>query len=177
MGPHLANFLMAEKNTSIDKDRATRVTEMSANTASTATLSAMTGPDQRRPSPVLPEVIQVSDIMAACAALGLPAPADGMTSAELELLPGRIVTIVEGEGTPTDFCYVCTNHLTQARQQLEETFGVAEWTPDSIDPKTFRLRGALLRGGGLIIDAVSCPNADRAGIPCSPDCSPFLSFA
>lgn len=151
--------------------------QMSVNAAAATILMAMTGPDQQRPSPVLPKVIQVSDIVAACAALGLPAPADGATSAELELLPGRVVRIAEGEGPPTDFSYICATQLTEARRHVQETFGVAEWAPDSIDPETLRLRGALLRGGGLIIDAVSCPNAGQAGIPCSPDCNPFLSFA
>jgi hypothetical protein len=151
--------------------------KMGANEATATTLAAMTGPDERRPSPVLPEVIHVSDIVAACASLGLPAPAKGATSAELELLPGRLVKIAESEAPPTDFSYICATQLTEARRHLQETFGVAEWAPDSIDPETFRLRGALLRGGGLIIDAVSCPNAEQAGVPCSPDCSPFLSFA
>ena len=150
---------------------------MGANLNSATTLPTMTGPKTGRPSPVFPEVIRVSDIVAACVALGLPAPAEGATSAEVELLPGRVVKIAESDGPPTDFGYICSSHLTEARRHLQETFGVVEWAPDSIDPETFRLRGALLRGGGLIIDAVSCPNAEQAGIPCTPNCSPFLSFA
>lgn len=95
---------------------------------------------------------------------------------EVELLPGRFVTLTEVEGSPNSFVYVCTSDLAAARRHLEETLGTAQWGPDSVDPESLRIRGCVLHGGGVVVDAVHCPRAEEAGVPCGADCSPALSF-
>ena len=136
----------------------------------------MNGAAEVKPTPVSPSVIDVPDLAAACAALGLPPPPKGTTTMELELLPGCVVAIAEVEGPPTPFVYLCVSNLTAARRQLEATVGTAQWGPDTVDPDTSRIRGCLLRGGGMVIDAVHCRRSEEAGVPCGEDCSPFLSF-
>lgn len=126
--------------------------------------------------PVSPAVVEVPDLAAACAALGLPAPPEGTKTAEIELLPGCPVTVAEVDGPPTPFIYVCVRDLVAARKHIAETFGVFHPGPDSVDPDTFRLRGCILSGGGMVIDAVHCPIAEEAGVPCTDGCNPFLSF-
>jgi hypothetical protein len=94
----------------------------------------------------------------------------------MELLPGRFATLVQVEGSPTSFVYICAADLTAARRHLEEASGTPQWGPDTVDPKTLRLRGCVLHVGGLVVDAVHCPRAEEAGVPCGADCSPSLSF-
>ena len=129
-----------------------------------------------KPTPVVPAVVQVPDLAAACAFLGLPAPPEGTHTIEFELLPGCTVAMAEADGDGTHFAYLCVAELDQARRHIEREFGAAKWGPDSVDPETYRLRGRILGGGGLIIDAVQCHAAGDNGIPCSDACSPFLSF-
>jgi hypothetical protein len=95
---------------------------------------------------------------------------------DVELLPGRFATLVEVDGSPSSFVYVCTSDLTVARRHLEETLGKAQWGPDTVDPDTLRLRGCVLHAGGIVVDAVHCPQAEEAGVPCRADCSPSLTF-
>ncbi len=130
-----------------------------------------------KPSPVIPAVIEVPDLTAACAALGLPAPAAGATSVAIELLPGCTIEVAEVDGEPTPFAYLCVANVEEARSYIRENFGSARSGPDSVDPETFRLRGAILAGGGMVIDAVQCHVAVDNGVPCSAACNPFLSFA
>jgi hypothetical protein len=128
------------------------------------------------PAPVFPRTIDVADLAAACAALGMPAPSEGATTVDVELLPGRVASFVEAARSPTPFVYVCAASLTEARVHFEATFGVAQWGPDTVDPETLRLRGCLARTLETVIDVVHCPRAEDVGVPCGEDCSPSLSF-
>lgn len=130
----------------------------------------------RSPEPVQPERVEVDDLAAVCAAFGLAPPPSGTGTMAVELLPGRVATFVQVEGSPSSFVYVCTSDLSAARRHLEETLGTAQLGPDTVDPATLRLRGCVLHGGGIVVDAVHCPQAEEAGVPCGPDCSPTLSF-
>lgn len=130
-----------------------------------------------KPTPVVPAVIEVPSLADACAALGLPSPGRGETTVQMQLLPGCAVEVTEVDGPPTPFTYMCVADLAEARRHIENEFGAAQWGPDSVDPKTLRLRGCLLRGGGMVIDAVQCRVAKETAVPCSENCSPFLSFA
>ena len=129
-----------------------------------------------KPAPVSPPVTEVADLAAACATLGLPAPPDGASSIEVEFLPGCILTISEVTGPPTPFTYVCVADLVAARQHITHTFAVTYDGLDSVDPESYRLRGCLLSGGGMVIDAVQCPVAADAGVPCDMNCRPSRSF-
>ena len=124
--------------------------------------------------PVRPRRVEVDDLEAVSAALGLPPPSS--ETIEVELLPGRFATFVEVEGASSSFVYICAADLTAARRHLEEASGTAQWGPDTVDPETLRLRGCVLHVGGLVVDAVHCPRAEEAGVPCGADCSPSLSF-
>lgn len=95
---------------------------------------------------------------------------------DVELLPGRVASLVESSGLPTPFVYVCAASLAEARAHFEATLGTAQWGPDTVDPETLRLRGCLARTRETVIDVVHCPRALEAGVPCGDDCSPSLSF-
>ena len=124
-----------------------------------------------------PATVHVPDLTAACAVLGLPQPPAGAATMEMEILPGCVLRVVEKQGAPTPFVYICVNNLAAAREHIADNLGASQWGPDSVDPETFRLRGCILRGGSMVIDAVQCPNAAEAGVPCADNCNPFLSFA
>ena len=128
------------------------------------------------PQPVRPRRVEVDDLEAVSASLGLPPPPPGTDTMEVEFLPGRSATLVEVKGSPTSFVYMCAADLTAARRHLEEASGTTQWGPDSVDPETLRLRGCVLHIGGLVVDAVHCSRAEEAGVPCGTDCSPSLSF-
>jgi hypothetical protein len=137
----------------------------------------MVNPTDLKRGPVSPAVIEVPDLTAACAALGLPAPTPGAESMEMEILPGCTLTVRQTPGTPTPFAYLCVANLTEARRHLESMIGTVAPGPDSIDPDSMRLRGCLLHGGGMVIDAVQCPRArDEGRVPCDEDCAPSRSF-
>jgi hypothetical protein len=95
---------------------------------------------------------------------------------EISMLPGCVVTVTQINGPPTPFAYLCVANLTDARATSKNTFGASQSGPDRADPETFRRRGCILRGAGMVIDAVQCPKAEAAGIPCSDQCNPSLSF-
>jgi len=128
------------------------------------------------PQPVMPHQVEVDDLAALSAALGLPPPPSGTRTMEVEILPGRFATLVESDGSERSFVYICTADLTAARKHLEERSMTAQWGPDTVDPETLRLRGCVLHVGGLVVDAVHCPRAENLGVPCGADCSPSLSF-
>ena len=144
--------------------------------SSSLTSVDMSDTRERAPAPVSPSVIKVHDLLAVCDALGLPAPAQGATTMEMELEPSCVINVAETDGEPTPFVYLCVRDLSEARHFMDDTYATAESGPDSVDPESYRLRGCILRGGGIVIDAVQCPVAGENGVPCSPDCSPFLSF-
>lgn len=122
-------------------------------------------------------MIEVPDLVAACAALGLPQPTEGATRIEVELLPGCFAAIMQMEGPATPLVYVSTTDLTAARRHVETAFGTAQWGPDTVDPDTLRVRGCLLRGAGIVVDAVHCSQAEETGaVPCRPECSPSFGF-
>ncbi len=129
------------------------------------------------PQPVLPRTVEVGDIVRTCVALGVPEPSPAPLPHEIELLPGRSVTLRHGTTTETQFVYVCVGDLTEARRSIEARFGWACWDPDTVGPESDRLVGRLLQANRLVIDGVRCPIAMRTGeAPCDSDCSPQRRF-
>jgi hypothetical protein len=129
------------------------------------------------PQPVLPRTIEVGDLVRTCVALGFPEPNPGAQLHEIELLPGRSLTLRHGLTTETRFVYVCVDDLSQARRSIEASFGSATWNPDTIGSESGRFVGRLLQANRLVIDGARCRIAMRTGqVPCDTDCSPMRRF-
>jgi hypothetical protein len=136
----------------------------------------MRGSGAEAAAPVSPSIIEVSDLKATCRALGLAPPPDGVNTIEVELLPGCVAAFTEVENSATDFIYLCTANLAEARHHIDSKFGMAQSGPDTVDPESLRIRGCVLRLGDMVIDAVHCPRAESQGVPCQDECHPSLSF-
>jgi hypothetical protein len=128
------------------------------------------------PRPVEPERVEVAGVAALLQVLGLPAPQPGSRKTTVEILPGRSVTFVEGEGDAPEVISICVVDIAAARREIAARFGNADAGPDTVHPETLRLCGRVLGTTSMIV-AVHCPLAEASGqVPCTEACSPHLAF-